>query len=48
MNSKQSEKNWLRRELPGSVSSKHICEISEETGLSEEIIKLLIFRGDFG
>jgi single-stranded-DNA-specific exonuclease len=45
MDSRQSEKTWLLRQFPVNVSQGNICKIAKGTGISEEIIKLLILRG---
>ena len=45
MNSQQPEKTWLLRQLPIDVAQGHISKIAKTSGISEEIIKLLILRG---
>ena len=45
MKPRQPTKNWELRQVPENISQENIYKISNDTGLSEEIVKLLILRG---
>ncbi len=45
MTQQKSNKTWVLRQLPSHITPENVKRTAEESGLSEEIVKLLILRG---